>query len=156
MRLFDFTSSCVFPPETDPSTFAEVRTARGREMFPAAVLKAGWRHMKRGDAFIPEEHGVAVVIGVATWSQPELDALELLVSASREVQRAITVFDVDEIESLDQFSKFLPNVKPKGKTPVVATYEAATLLRSFQGADALDWLHMLAREGYPASRLSER
>lgn len=122
---------------------AAVRTAISRQRLPEAVREAGWRFLYRGTEFDPAVEPAALVIGIAPWNPNELQALNELLNRSGERAIGIWIFDIDDCENFEDVARFLPGRNAPIQTPVVAEYGDGILLRSAEGAAALDFLARL-------------
>lgn len=79
----------------DPERWA-ARTAVGREEFGPAAVRAGLDVLRHGDKLSVQTRGSCLVIGVATWSDPDIAALDAAVDRIRTRQIPTWVFDIDE------------------------------------------------------------
>jgi hypothetical protein len=114
------------------------RTTIGRKRFPDAVTRAGFFLLIPGRPFSPSGNHV-LVIGVATWSDPDLIALEKLAIDSRGRDVKVLVFDIDDWSLKDILGTF-PGVVTIRATPVVAQYRDEVLTFQGDGPDAMLWL----------------
>src|SRR4051794_11143999 len=80
-----------------------VRTAVGKREFPDAVRRAGLNYLDAHDRSPVEAHDSALVIGIATWSDSDLDALEQYVARANPKYPPVFVFDVDHNSLLTTF-----------------------------------------------------
>lgn len=118
---------------------AVVRTAISQQRLPDAVRAAGWNFLHQGDEFDPTSQERALVIGLAPWSAAELRALGALLDAADEAV-GVWVFNIDDCENADDIARFVPGVKAPIQTPIVADYVNGDLVRSAEGAAAIDLL----------------
>jgi len=139
MGFFDFSADverAVHEAQDDPSRWS-AKTAVHRAKFPAAVTRAGFRLLSRGGSFVPGTH--ELVIGVAPWSDPDLEALEELVVHGRSGNVRISVFDIDDLSFVEMFSLF-PGIRGFFRTPVVLQYRHGEPTYFGEGQDAVLWL----------------
>lgn len=81
------------------------------------------------------------MVGVATWSDPDLEALDVAVDRLQARRIVTWVFDIDECKSVFDLLAFLPEVTMQPtKTPVFAYYVNQQLQAFGQGRDAVHWL----------------
>jgi hypothetical protein len=142
MRFFDFSADverAVLEAEDEPSRWS-AKTTVHHAKFPAAVRRAGFSVLARGCSFVPGAHDL--VIGVAPWSDPDLDALEDLVAHARSGRARISVFDVDEL-TLSEMIRLFPGFHQFIRTPAVLQYRDGRLTYFGQGHDAVLWLRQL-------------
>jgi hypothetical protein len=77
-----------------------------------------------------------IVIGVATYSAPELallDELDAALHKGREGKARVEVFDVLECTQMDDFQKFIPGINPVYRTPVVGVIADGRLVDQATG-----------------------
>jgi hypothetical protein len=141
MSFFDFSGEVerAICEAKDEVSRLSARTAIARARFPNAVVGAGFSLLSRGEPFSPSAYHHALVIGVATWSDPDLAALENLAkdSCSRDVE--VIVFDIDDWP-LKDILQALPGASTFTSTPVVTQYRDGVLRFQGQGPDAIRWL----------------
>ena len=97
MSFFDFSDEverAIWEAKNEASRLS-ARTTIGRIRFPNAVARAGFSLLKPRQSFLPSAHQYVLVIGVATWSDPDLAALEKLAKDSRNRDVEVMVFDID-------------------------------------------------------------
>jgi hypothetical protein len=92
-----------------------------------------------GQGFSTSIHAHVLVVGVATWSDPDLTALDKVAADSLHRDVKVVVFDVDDWSLSDILGTF-PNVTPVRATPIVFQYRDSRLTFQGDGADAMLWL----------------
>jgi hypothetical protein len=98
MSFFDFSDEAaheIWEAKDDIQRLC-ARTTIGRKLFPDAVTRAGFSLLTSGRQFSPGGWRHVLVIGVATWSDPDMIALEKLAADSRGRDVKVLVFDVDD------------------------------------------------------------
>ena len=141
MGVFDFSDAvqrALWDAEDDVSRLC-ARTTIGRQQFPNAAATAGFSLLKPGQIFSASTHTHILVVGVATWSDPDLAALDKLAADSRNRDVNVVVFDVDYWSLSDILTTF-PNVIRVRATPIVFQYRNSRLTFQGDGADAMLWL----------------
>jgi hypothetical protein len=139
VKYFDF-SEDVHRAVLEATTFAarlSAKTSVHRAKFPLAVVRVGFTLLRPGDVFVPGKHDL--VIGAAPWSDPDLAALEDLVSQTRGRDVHVSVFDVDDLSIYDMTAMF-PEMRRFLNTPMVIQYREGRLTYFGDGRDALLWL----------------
>jgi len=118
------------------------RTEVGRRLFPAAVARAGFTFLLPYDGFHPEAGKHILVIGAASWSDPDLLALDRLAInlSGRAIQ--VVIFDVDYWQ-LDDIVRAFPGAWCFKSTPVVLQYDGGALNYTGEGHDAVLWLDQI-------------
>jgi hypothetical protein len=142
MSFFDFAEDVdrAVQGATDEVSRLSAKTTVHRANLPAAITRAGFRYLPSGGFFSPGNHDL--VIGVAAWSDPDLAALEDLVSQTRSRSTRVTVFDIDEL-SFPEMLRLLPGMRRFMHTPVVIQYTQGDLTYYGEGYDAVLWLRQL-------------
>jgi hypothetical protein len=141
MRFFDFSDAverAVREAQDDVSRLC-ARTTIGRQRFPDAAAKAGFSMLAPGQLLSPSSDDHVLVVGIATWSDPDLAALDRLAVDSQNREVKVVVFDVDDWSLSDILSTFT-NVKQIHATPVVFQYRNSQLTFQGEGRDAALWL----------------
>jgi hypothetical protein len=145
VRYFDFESALVRRLEvaTNDVERLTARTVVGKEEFRPAAGRAGLRVLQRGDNFeLPA--GRCLIIGVATWSDVDIAALDSAVDRIRAGRILTWVFDIDECQSLSDMHILLPQMDMHStRTPIFAYYVDGKLQTFGQGHDAVHWLQQL-------------
>jgi hypothetical protein len=141
MGFFDFSEDVerTAVDATDLVSRLSARTDVGRKMFPGAARRAGFSLLDDGGPFSPSSHKHALVIGVATWSDPDLEALERLARNVRGRDVSVTVFDIDDWASKD-IPRVLTDAFIFRQSPMVLQYRDGALTFSGEGRDAIMWL----------------
>jgi hypothetical protein len=141
MSFFDFSDEverAIWEAKDDVSRLC-ARTTIGRQRFPDAVMRAGFSLLEPGRPLSPDACQHVLVVGVATWSDPDLIALEKLAVDSRGRDVKVLVFDIDDW-SLEDILRTFPGVTAVRATPVVAQYRNEVLTFQGEGRDAILWL----------------
>jgi hypothetical protein len=108
-----------------------------RDRFEVDVGAAGWHRLRRGDVFVPTQGRRSVVVGSVLWSSDDLAILATLASTLQRGDTDIHIFNLDDVRSEDDLSRFMPGVPLPTKTPVVAEYVGSALQRFADGAAAV-------------------
>lgn len=103
------------------------------------VSNTSWQELKRGDSFDPATTNEAVVICVAVWSHPDIEALESFRATSTVVPRQVCVFNLHDL-TFDEITHFMPGIQPFTQTPVIARYIEGKLVQTLEGQAARDWM----------------
>jgi hypothetical protein len=80
--------------------------------------------------------GTHVILGVATYSQQELNLLDDVnasLSSGNGQTLQVDVFDVLECEQMSDFEKFIPGLGPVYQTPVLGVVADGSLVQSAVG-----------------------
>jgi hypothetical protein len=141
MTYFDFTDEIhrSLAEAKDEPTKWSVRTTVGRQLFPRAVELAGFRFLPEGSSLVPASFENVLVIGIATWSDPELRALEKLAPVILQSPAPVFVYDIDDW-SLERIQDVMPGATKMLGTPIVAQYTRGRLSYFGYGDDAMRWL----------------
>ena len=144
MRFFDFSGEVerAVIEAKDEASRLSARTETGRRVFPKAVARAGFSLMHVGEPFIPGDSEHVLVIGVATWSDPDLAALDRLAQNARDRVVKVLVLDIDDW-TLDNILRTFPGARRFGSTPLVLQYKERVLTFSGEGHDAVLWLDQI-------------
>ena len=104
-----------------------------QEAFPVKAIRL-WHF---GEPFSRE--GRRIFIGVATYSLPEMRALDALIDAASHaspINGAIDVFDTAECRNLEDLRQLVPGIGPSLHTPIVGVWEDGVLREKASGAEA--------------------
>lgn len=146
MKYFDFESALIRRLETaanDPERWA-ARTTVGKEEFGPAAERAGFRLLVTADRLTVPKWGACLVVGVATWSDPDVAVLDSAVDRIRTRQISTWVFDIDESRTVADLEAFMPEVRMRPtNTPIFAYYVDQQLQTFGQGQDTVHWLEQL-------------
>jgi hypothetical protein len=142
MSFFDFSADVerAMREARDEASRLSAKTTVHRAQFPSAAWRAGFEFLSKGDKFEPEKHHV--VIGAATWSDPDLDALEIVARTAHSQAIRVSVFDIDDL-SFDEMLTEFPGIRRFKRTPVVLQYRGGKLTYFGEGPDAVLWLRQL-------------
>jgi hypothetical protein len=103
------------------------------EAFPVKTIKL-WRF---GEPFSGE--GRRILIGIATYSLPEMRALDTLIDAANHastIKGTIDVFDTAACRNLEDFKRLVPGIGPSLHTPIVGVWENGVLKEKATSAEA--------------------
>jgi hypothetical protein len=103
------------------------------------VAKAGFSLLAPGQPFSASIHAHVLVVGVATWSDPDLVVLDKLAMDSRDREVKVVVFDEDDWSLTDILTTF-PNVSQFRETPIVLQYRNWQITFQGEGRNAAQWL----------------
>jgi hypothetical protein len=97
VSFFDFSAEVqrAVTEAPDDTTRWCVRTEIGRRLFPGAVERAGFFLLQPRAAFSPAASEHVLVVGAASWSDPDLVALDRVAQHTRNRNVHVVVFDVD-------------------------------------------------------------
>ena len=118
------------------------RTEVGRRLFPGAVDRAGFWLLRPREGFRPDSGEHVLVIGAASWSDPDLAALDRLAQQTRNQNVRVVVFDVDDWQLKDIQGAF-PGVPNPKATPFVLQYKRGALTYAGDGPAAILWLDLI-------------
>jgi hypothetical protein len=141
MSFFDFfdeVERAIREASGDASRLS-ARTTIGRMRFPGSVARAGFSLLRPGQPFSPSTHDHVLVVGVATWSDPDLAALEKLAVDPRGRNVEILVFDIDDWSLTDILATF-PGIAKFTETPVVLQYRDSEVTFQGEGRVGTLWL----------------
>src|SRR5215467_7301148 len=108
MGFFDFSDAvdhAIWDAKDDVSRLS-ARTTVGRQEFPGAAAKAGFLLLAPGQGFSTGAHSHVLVIGAATWSDPDLAVLDKVAADSQHRDVKVVVFDVDDWSLSDILATF--------------------------------------------------
>jgi hypothetical protein len=111
-------------------------------LFPGAVKRAGFSHLSPGDPFDPTGSYHALVIGAATWSDPDLAALDRLALNVQGRTVKVLVLDIDDWR-VDEILKAFPGARRFRSTPLILQYKDGTLTFAGEGHEAVLWLDQI-------------
>lgn len=124
MRYFDFTGAYVAAyaaAKTEPEKWT-VQTRVGAEQFPAALKRAGIIQLHESSEKLIGSAPHVLVVGVATWSHPDLAILDDIVAITRTRDVLLLVFDIDDCRDMEDIHRFIPDADFVSHTPVIAQY----------------------------------
>jgi hypothetical protein len=145
MRYFDFQRAVerkLASANTDEERLM-ARTQAGKEEFAEAARRAGLVVLScTTEPLLPR--GRCVVVGVATWSDTDMAALDSAVLNMRRRGIEGYVFDIDDCKSPVDVQRMLPDTGlAPTRTPVFGYYVDGRIEAFGQGADACCWLEQL-------------
>lgn len=117
-----------------------------RRFFESEIVRLGWRRLHKNEVFQPRTSCRAVVIGTVPWNREDLDFLGDLAERAAPDSIEIYVFDLDDVRSEQDLTRFAPNLPLPTKTPVVAEYAGGRLQRWAEGAAARRFLDVVSGE----------
>ena len=111
-----------------------------RSEFRTRIQQLGLVALREHDGAPCELSGCerAIVLGVATWSSPDLEALDTLVAEVKGL--ALLVFDLDACRDAARLQALMPGCSLPLQSPVLATYSRGELLISLEGERATAWI----------------
>jgi hypothetical protein len=118
------------------------RTEVGRRLFPGAVERAGFSLFQPRTAFFPGASEHMLVVGAASWSDPDLAALDRLAQHTRNPGVHVVVFDVD-CWPLEDILRAFPGAPNPKATPFVLQYKHGDLAYAGDGHEAILWLDQI-------------
>jgi hypothetical protein len=144
VRYFDFSDDVerAFWEAQDEASRLSARTEVGRRLFPRAVARAGFQMLSAGQPFVPAPNEQVLVIAVATWSDPDLAALDELAQNTRDRRMKVIVLDIDDWK-LDEILRTFPGAERFRSTPLVLLYKGGALTFSGEGHGAILWLDQI-------------
>jgi hypothetical protein len=144
LTFFDFSGEvqrAIWAAPDEMSRWA-ARTEVGCRLFPDAVRRAGFSLLRPGEEFVPDTNEFTLIVGAASWSDPDLAALDRLAKSRTGRPSRVIVLDVDDW-SLDNLLRTFPgSPKPNG-TPFVLRYEHGKLAFFGDKHDAILWLDQI-------------
>lgn len=144
MNFFDFSAEVERAVAEAPDDMARwsARTDVGRRLFPSAVERAGFSLLQPQATFSPGVGEHVLVVGAASWSDPDLAALDRLAQHARNRDMHVVVFDVD-YWSLEDILRAFPGVPNPKATPFVLQYKRGALTFAGGGHEAIQWLDQI-------------
>lgn len=144
MSFFDFSDAVELAVREakDDASRLSARTVVGRRLFPSEVKRAGFSLMSAEEELPTVVNEPLLVIGIATWSGPDLAALDRLAQKYLWPVRQVFVLDIDDW-SLDDMPQTLPGARGLKSTPFVLQYRDGALTYSGEGHDAILWLDQI-------------
>jgi len=135
-RLFAFSDEVANQVRDVPEMAERIRIRNEmiRDRFEVDVRAAGWHRLRNGDVFVPPQGRRSVVVGSVLWNSDDLAILAILASTTQRGATDIHIFNLDDVQSEDDLSRFMPGVPLPTKTPVVAEYAGSVLERFADGA----------------------
>lgn len=143
---FDF-HNYVVSRISSAKTFEErlqARTDVGYERFGPTAKQIGLRLLERGNRLDLPEYPNALVLGVATYSNPEMTLLNQCFRYLRDRADSF-IFDIDVVLNYDDLQLVMPGASLFKKTPVLAEYDAGTLIQVTEGNVAMSRLAELVK-----------
>ena len=137
MKFFDFTDQIAraHAEAQDDAEKLSLRTTVGRQLFPSAAEMAGFRFLREGSSLNSSNFDRVLIVGVATWSDPDLLTLERLAAVVRGRPVPVYVFDIDDW-SIERIGHVISQAPRIDGTPVAAYYQDGQL-SYFAGRDAI-------------------
>ena len=114
-----------------------------RDEFLSAIDLSGWHLLTRIDTVQPKQYADLIVVGVAFWSRPDLQALQAFGQKLKNKSVTVFVFDVDAFGYSEGIKAFLPDAAMPNQTPVAAEYLGGVLIRFVEGKEAFKWIKEL-------------
>jgi len=111
-----------------------------RDEFSSAIASSGWHLLKQTDTVEPKQYARLIVLGVAFWSRPDLQALQMLGQKLGQESVTVFVFNIDMFGYSEGIKAFLPDAAMPNKTPVIAEYLDGVLIRFVEGNSAFKWI----------------
>lgn len=144
MRLFDFSGEVerAVWQANDEASILSARTEVGRKLFPGAAAQAGFSLLRVGEPFLVSPDEQVLVIGVATWSDPDLATLDRVAERTLDKAARVVVFDIDDW-TLDEIVRVFPGVQQFKSTPLVLQYREGALTFCGDGRDGIRWLDQI-------------
>ncbi len=144
MSFFDFSAEVqrAVTEASDDTARWSARTEVGRRLFPGAVERAGFSLLQPRAALSPGASEHLLVVGAASWSDPDLAALDRLAQHTRNRDVYVVVFDVDYWPPEDILRAFPGAPNPKA-TPFVVQYKRGALTYACDGHEAILWLDQI-------------
>lgn len=144
MSFFDFSGEVQQAVAEAPDEMARwcARTEVGHRLFPGAVERAGFWLLQPREAFRSDAKDQVLVVGAASWSDPDMAALDRLAQQTRNHYVRVVVFDVDDWQLEDILRAFPGAPNPKA-TPFVLQYKRGALTYAGDGHDAVLWLEQI-------------
>jgi hypothetical protein len=127
-----FTSLLKFTQGQLPAAAQEL----AHERFPGTVFGSGLR-LRRPFEPIPPQ-GRHFIIGVASYSPPELqllDDLETSLHQPGSISNDFEVFDVLDCHEMSDFARFIPGIAEVYRTPVLGIIIDGTLVQQASGLE---------------------
>jgi hypothetical protein len=120
-------------------------------LFPSVVSATPLRLWQPGDPI--ETAGRRLLLGVATWSVPDVTMLDELARAldSRPTGLVVDVFNVAGVRSAADFERYVPGVGMVFHTPVVGLWIDGRLVAKASGQSGRDLVAEVCPLGQPAS-----
>lgn len=130
MTIFADLSSLLWRSPTDGAAAQR----RVDELFPSVAAAQAFRNWAPGDPV--DDHGQRLLIGVATWSAPDMQFLDSLAASPPPI--TIDVFTVAECRSMADFERYVPGIGTVFHTPVVGLWRDGQLVSTASGFPARD------------------
>ena len=109
-----------------------------------AIQEAGGKRWRKGDARIGSWR---LLVGIASYSEPDLELAERLIKLPHVPDHVIEFFNVLDIKDMQGFEDYIPGVGNVWGTPVVGLWRDGIIERAAHGADARRLLQGLFPEG---------
>lgn len=114
------------------------RTIVGHKYLAPKVRSAGLQFLECHQSLSIERSAEMIVIGVASYSDPDIDVLNEFMTCLR--LQCTFIFDIDCVRSHEDLTRFMPMAPLFIKNPVLATYKNGILSSFEQGAKTVQWL----------------
>jgi hypothetical protein len=128
--------STVLPAALDGSMGDRQRAIDA--LFPKVVSATPLRLWQPGDPIEPA--GRRLVLGIATWSVPDMTMLDELARAlhRQPAGLVVDVFNVADVRSAGDFDRYVPGIGPVFHTPVVGLWIDGRLVAKASGKAGRD------------------
>ena len=119
--------------------------------FPSVVSVSPLRLWRPGDPIEPT--GRRLLLGVATWSVPDLTMLDELARALHRQPAGVVVdvFNVADVRSAGDFDRYVPGIGTVFHTPVAGLWIDGRLVAKASGKSGRDLVAEVCPLGQPAS-----
>jgi hypothetical protein len=112
------------------------------EEFWQAIEAGGFRRWRKGDPVL--RAGRRLLIGLASYSRQDVElAQELIDRRLREQTPVIELFNVLDVQDMNDFEQYIPGIGNVYQTPVVGSWDDGVLVRKAQGVAAQQAIHEL-------------
>ena len=130
-KFHDLLQTCTDTPVGEQQESA-------RKSFPVVVSKSRFRLWSPGQPI--SAHGNRLLVGVATYSEPDLALLDLVQEAVDWDKKAprIDVFNTLDCKSQQDFEKYIPGIGDVFQTPAVGLWQNGVLMETAWGKPARD------------------
>ena len=136
-EIYDLVRAKITNSVTDVDRLT-ARTRIGRKIFHDGIRSANLRSLNVGDQIDLLSDPNALAVGIATYSNEQMQLLNRTWKVLR--QRRAFIFDIDSFISFDQLACAVPGIAPFVQTPVLFEYGNGLLMRSLEGREALQTL----------------
>ena len=126
--------------QPEPGFWPPDQQRRAGEQFPALARSFGFE-VRTANQALPHDGNLLLIGLAASYSRPELQLLDEIAAAmERTSHYVVGVFDVSQLQQMQDLDNFIPGLTPVYQTPVVGLWKDRELIVKKKGHDAIVFL----------------